>query len=132
MYHIRHTVPVVHEVRQAQSVSTLHSFPFHGDEDPPRHEVSNLLSTNMMKSSSSSTKEEYVLWYSGILGTMTVQKKSTYSKSPNASAEGKAPLISEAVWTFRTSFISYALQLRYNRSFGHVSRSLNIYPVLSV
>lgn len=33
--------------------------------------------------------------------------------------------------TFRSPFMSYAFQLRYTRSFGHISQSLNIYPVLS-
>lgn len=58
-------------------------------------------------------------------------QKSKCIKSPNASARGKAPLVSETAWTFSPSFISYTLQLRYTRSLGHISRTLNIYPVLS-
>ena len=65
-----------------------------------------------------------------MFGTVTLEKKSKYSKS-SANAKGKRPLISEIAWTFRPSFIRYAIQLRYARSFGYISPSLNIYPVLS-
>ena len=132
MYHIQNTVPILHQIRQAQSVSTLHSFPVpNGDGHSWGHEVSSSRATDLMKNPFPSTKQEHLLWYSGIFGTMTLQKKTNHSKSKNASAEGKAPLVSQVAWTFRTSFISFALQLRYSRSFGHISRSLNIYPVLS-
>ena len=132
MYHIQNTVPIVHQIRQAQSVSTLHCAPALNEvEDSWGHEVSNPCSSNSMSHPSSYFKQEHVLYYNTIMGTMTLQKNSKYSKSPNASAKGKAALVSETAWTFRPSFISYALQLRYARSFGYISRSLNIYLVLS-
>ena len=132
MFHIQNTVPVVRQILQAQSVSTLHSAPSQDeDEDCPGHEVSISCSTDSIKYHSSRSKQEYARWYSRTFGTLTLQKKSKYSKSPKASTEQKAPLISETAWTFRPSFISYALQLRYARSFGYISRSLNFYPVLS-
>ena len=132
MHHIQNTVPIVHQSLQAQSMSTLHSAPAQNEvERCLGHEVSNSCSAKSMQYSCSRTKQEHTQWYSRTFGTLTLQKKSKYSKSPNASTEGKAPLISETAWTFRPSFISYALQLRYARSFGYISRSLNIYPVLS-
>ena len=135
MYHIQNTVPIVHQIRQAQSVSTLPSAPSQNeDEDCRGHKVSISCSTNSIQypsSPSSRSKQQHAQWYSRTFGTLNLQKKSKYSKPPSASNQGKTPLISETAWTFRPSFISYALQLRYARSFGYISRSLNIYPVLS-
>ena len=100
------------------------------DEKSSGHEISTLHSTKSMKHPCPTTKQEYVTWSGGILGTMTLEKKSKYPKS-STNAKGKRPLISEVVWTFRPSFIRYAIQLCYARSFGYISPSLNIYPVLS-
>ena len=130
MYHIQNTVPIVHQIQQAQCVSILHSAPDQSeDDDSPGHKLSSLRSTNSMKHPSLSTKQERVTWYGGMFGTMILEKKSKYPKS-SASAERKKPLVSETAWTFRPSFISYAIQLRYARSFGYVSPSLKVYPVL--
>lgn len=130
-YHLQNTVPIVHQIWQAQSMSTLHLFPVADcDGDFQGHEVSSSRPTKFIRNPSPSTKQEHLLWYSGMFGTMTLQQKISHSKSKNASAEGKASLISQISWTFRTSFISFALQPRYSRNFGHISRSLNIYPVL--
>ena len=130
MYHIQNTVSVVHHIRHAQSAATSTLHPTL-DEDPPRREVSSLCSTNIMGSSSPYTEQEHLLWCCGIFGTVALRKTSKYSQAPSAGAKEKIPLVSETVWTFRPSLISYTLQLLYARSFGHVSRSLNIYPVLS-
>lgn len=132
MYHIQNIAPIVHQIRQAQSVSTFRSAPAQNEVEGSRgHEVSNC-PTNSMTHRSSYIKQEHVLYYNSIFGTVTLQKNSKYSKSLNASTEGNAPLINETAWTFRPSFISYSLQLRYVRSFGYISRSLNIYPVVSM
>lgn len=131
MYHIQNTVPIVHQIQQAQSMSSLQSAASQcPDEKSSGREVSTLHCTNSMNNTCPSTKQEHVTWYGGMFGTMTLEKKSKYSKS-SANAKGKRPLISEMAWTFRPSFIGYAIQLRYARSFGYVSPSLNIYPVLS-
>ena len=131
MYHIQNTVPIVHQIQQAQSVSNLHYAPGRNtDEISSEHELSILHSTKPMKHPCPSTKQEHVTWYGGIFGSMTLEKKSKYSKS-SANAKWERPLITEMAWTFRPSFIRYAIQLRYARSFGYVSPSLNIYPVLS-
>lgn len=40
MYHLQNTVPIVHQIWQAQSMSTLHPFPVaNGDGDSQGHEV---------------------------------------------------------------------------------------------
>ena len=124
MYHIQNTVQIVRPVKQAQSASLLH-------DDFPRHEVSSLRCTHSRGSASPHTWQEHLLWYRGIFGTMTLRKISKYSQATSAGANGKIPLVNKTVWTFRPSFISYTLQLHYARSFRHISRSLNIYPVLS-
>ena len=127
MYHIQNTVPVVQHIRQAHSASLDQN----KDEDSPRYKVSSLRSTPVMGSPSPYTEQEHLLWDGGMFGTMTLRKTSKYFEAPSAGAKGELPLVSETVWTFRPSFVSYTLQLLYARSFGHVSRSLNIYPVLS-
>ena len=132
MYHIQNTVPVVHQILQTQSMSTL--YPALDKKEykvSPEYEVSNLCSTPKMGSPSPYTEQECVLWYSGIFGLITLRKTSKYSQTVEAGASGKIPLVNKTVWTFRPSFISFTLQLLYAWSFGHVSRSLNIYPVLS-
>ena len=130
MYHIQNTVPIVHQTQQAQSVSTLDSaLDQSEDEESPGYEVSSSWFTKCITYASPCTEQEHVTWYRGMFGTMTLEKKSKYPKS-SASAGRKKPLVSEMAWTFRSSFISYAIQLRYARSFGYVSPSLNVYPVL--
>ena len=132
MYHIQNTIPILNQIRQAQSACTLKfSTGQDEDEDFSGHKIPSLSSTNSMEHPSPSTKQEHVLWYKGIFGTIYHQKKSKCSKSTHTSAEGKAPLISETSWTLISSFVSYALQIRYARSFGHISRSFQIYPVMS-
>ena len=124
MYHIQNTVPVVHQILQTQSASNVHpALDRYEYEVSPRCEVT--------FPSSPYTEQEHVLWYRGMFGTMSLRKTSKYSQTPSAGANGEIPLVSETVWAFTPSFISYTLQLLYARSFGHVSRSLNIYPVLS-
>lgn len=132
MYHIQNTVPIVHQIRQAQSSSTLYSGPGgNEDADSLEDESSVPCSTNSVEHPSPSTKQEHVQWYSRLFGTMTLQKKSKFYKSTNEGAEGRVSFVSETAWMFRPSYISYALQLRYSRSFGCISRSLRLYPVLS-
>ena len=131
MYQIQNTVPIVHQIREAQSMSTICSTPRHMEVELSGHEVPNPRSTNVMKHSFSSTKQEHMVWYRGMFGTMTLQKKSKRSQPANAVAKGKALLVSETAWTFIPFFVGYALELRYARSLGYISRSLNIYPVLS-
>ena len=128
MYHIQNTVPVVHQIRQAQYASTLHPAL---DEVSSGYAVSSLRFSSLTGSPSPYTEQEHVHWDGGMFGTVTLRKTSKYSGAPSAQADRKSPIVSETVWTFRPSFISYTLQLLYVRSFGHVSRSLNIYPVLS-
>ena len=125
MYHIQNTVPVVDQILQIQSASNVHpALDQYEYEVSPRCEVSTF-------PSSPYTEQKHLLWYRGMFGTMTLRKTSKYSQTPSAGANGERPLVSETVWAFTPSFISYTLQLLYARSFGHVSRSLNIYPVLS-
>ena len=132
MYHIQNTIPILNRIRQAQSASTSNlSAGQDQDEDFSGHKIPCLSSTNSMKYPSPSTKQEHVLWYKGIFGTIYHQKKSKYSKSTHTSAEGKASLISETSWTLMPSFVSYALRIRYARSFGHISPSFQIYPMMS-
>ena len=132
MYHIQNTVPVVHQILQTQSASTLHpALEQNEDKVSSGYEVSSLRSSNLRGSPSPYTEQEHLIWYRGMFGTVTLEKTSKYSQAPNAGANGKTTLISETAWTFRPSFIRYTLQLLYARSFGHVSQSLNIYPVLS-
>lgn len=132
MYHIQNTVPINHRIQQAQSISIFSSAAGHnGDETSPEHKTSSLRSTKIIDFLSLFTKQEHALWYRGVFGTMTLRKNSKYTKSPGPRAGRKTRLFSKTAWTFRPSFINYTVQLCYARSFSHVSRSLNIYPVLS-
>lgn len=131
MYHIQNTVPV-HQIRQAQYASNRHpALDQNEDEVSSRYEVSTLRSSSSTEISSPYTEQEHLLWYRGMFGTLTLRKTSKYTRASSAGANGKTPLVSGTVWTFRPSFISYTLQLLYARSFGRISRSLNIYPMLS-
>ena len=132
MYHIQNTIPIIHRIWQAQDASNLHpALDQNQDEVSSGYEVSSLRSSNLTRCPSPYTEQEHVLWYRGMFGTMTLRKSSKYSQVPISGANGEIPLISETVWTFTPSFLSYTLQLFHARSFGHVSRSLNIYSVLS-
>ena len=132
MYHIQNTVPVVHQILQTQSASNLRpALDQNEDEVSSGYKVSSLRSSNLTGSLSPYTEQVHSLWYRGVFGTVTLDKTSKYSQVPNPGANGRTTFVSETAWTFRPSFISYTLQLLYARSFGHVSRSLNVYPMLS-
>ena len=132
MYHIQNTLPVVHQIRQAQYASISHpALDQNEDEVPARYEISSLRSSSLTRSPSPYTEHEHLIWYRGMFGTVALKKTSKYSQASGVGANGKIPIVSGTVWTFRPSFISYTFQLLYARSFSHVSRSLNIYPVLS-
>ena len=131
MYHIQNTVPVVHQIRQAQYASIRHAaLDQKEDKVSSKYEVSSLHSSNLT-GSPPYTEQEHLLWYRGMFGTVTLKKTSKYYQALNAGADGDMPLVNQTVWAFRPSFINYTLQLLYARSFGYVSRSLNVYPVLS-
>lgn len=132
MYHIQNTVPIVHQIQEAQSRSTLRSASGQvEDENLSGHEVSSSRSTNNGKYSSPSTKEEHVIWYSGMFGNMTIRKRTKHSQPANAVAKAKTPLVSETAWIFRPTFLGRALQVSYVQSLGYISRSLRVYPMLS-
>jgi hypothetical protein len=82
------------------------------------------------KTSSTITKQTDTLWYRGILGKITIQTKSRHTKIKRSRAVGELPVVKEGTWTIRPSFLSYVVEMRYKQSFGQISRSLNIYPML--
>jgi hypothetical protein len=43
----------------------------------------------------------------------------------------KAPIVRETIWKARPSFMSYVLEIRFMQSFDQISRSLNVYPVVT-
>ena len=132
MYHIQHTVPIIHHKRQSEPACSLQFTSCRSeDEDCQGYKAFNLRSTDTTKAPCPFTEEKHVTWYIDMFGIMTRKQKLKYTKSPRSDIEEKQHLVDEKVWTFRPSFLNCVLQLRYAQSLGHVSRSFNIYPMLS-
>ena len=109
------------------TVSTLH-------EDcvevkyPQSSQVTTCRPSNVAKAVSLVTKQTLVQFYQGLLGTLTVRKKMRYGR--DHLAIGEPAFISETTWMIRPSMMSYALEFQILQSFRHISRTLNVYPVL--
>lgn len=54
----------------------------------------------------------------------------TKSKYIGDDATKEDPVVTKKIWTIQPSFVSYVLEMSYMQSFGHVSKSLNMYPIL--
>ena len=107
-------------------ISTLHERSADNGDNQLK-EVSPSMSSNHAKKNSPVPEVAFIPHYQGILGTVTLQRKKRYI---NSRAVQRLVTIDESAWIIRPSFISYVLELRYIQSFRHISRTLNIYPVL--
>ncbi len=81
------------------------------------------------KGATSITSEDSGVWYQGILGTMKFKTKSESAYNPQ-DHRGVSTYKDRPIFT-RPSFLRYALEIRVTSSFGRVTRSLKIYPVMS-
>lgn len=91
------------------------------DCGPPRHKQPLTLIT----------QETVRMWYDGILGSVRIHKKSkSKSRSSDTRPNQKAFTIEEDLIMIHSSLLRRGFELRFLNSFGRVSRSLNIYPVM--
>jgi len=70
-------------------------------------------------------------WYNGILGSVRTHKKSTRSIYSSTTRQNQTEVVKEeSSIIINSSFLRRGLELLFLNSFGQISRSLNIYPVL--
>ena len=99
-------------------------------------EPSNSMSTNkdLAKPSPDSrrqylviSKETMLFWYTGVLGNVSVQKKSKITnKALNVHVVHEGSVSEESIYIFRPSFVKNQYELRFVKRRGHVFRNLSI------
>ncbi len=126
MYHIQSIRPFVASFSDTDTAKALPVTPLR-NETTGRSVVSNRSSSLSSKVPPPVTKQTSSYWYKGIFGNVKVQTKSRYI---GVHATDEDPVVEKRIWTIKPSFVSYVLEMHYAQSFGHVSKSLNMYPIL--
>lgn len=94
-------------------------------------EKADLHSLSTKRSSRIVSKEKAVTWYNGILGTVTILKKSKFaSKSRELAILDKYTMSEETIVVLTPNLLKKRYELRYRESFGHISRTLNVQRVV--
>lgn len=70
------------------------------------------------------SKERALTWYNGILGSVTVRKKSRFAGDTREVNAG--PTTEETTIFLRPSFLRKYYELQISQSFGRISRTLNV------
>lgn len=76
------------------------------------------------------TKETYRIWYRGFFGRVNIQSKSNSLNRSNTRKSGIKTTSNETIITMTPIFLRKTLELRFQNSFGRISRTLSTYPVL--
>ena len=91
------------------------------------HRNRGLLSLDAIQPSQIVSKARFLTWYNGILGNVTIQKKSKFVGSVlNVRAHNARSISKETVIVVRPSFLGNHYELHIVESFGCVSRTLNV------
>lgn len=124
MHHLQNSDTVIRQMLETCSVKSVSSIS-HQDATLRRNEFRAFKASKPL---SRSAKQETAIKYGGFLGNVTVLRKSRVSE---CRPTDKAHVIEETTWTVRPSFLSYAFEVRYTQSLGHISRTLSTYSMLS-
>lgn len=76
------------------------------------------------------TKETHRIWYRGFFGRVNIQSKSNSLNRSNTRKSGIKTTSNETIITMTPIFLRKTLELRFQNSFGRISRTLSTYPVL--
>ena len=88
---------------------------------------SGLLSLDAKRPSQMVSKANLMTWYNGILGNVTIQKKSkSVGNALNVRVANARSISEETVIVLRPSFLTNHYELHFVESFGHISRTLNV------
>ena len=88
---------------------------------------SRLLSLDAEQPSRTVSKANMMTWYNGILGTVTIQKRSkSVSNALNIHVANARSTSEETVIVLRPSFLRKYYELHFTETFGHISRTLNV------
>ena len=75
-------------------------------------------------------KTKHYVWYSGFFGRIDVQSKSTsFNRSDTDRRDNKA-MSTQDIIRITPILLRKTFELRFGNSFGHISRTLNTYPIL--
>ena len=92
---------------------------------------SSLFSLDAEQPSQMPSKANVMIWYNGILGNVTTQKSSkSVSNTLNVRVANARTTSEETVIVLRPSFLRNHYELHFVESFGHISRTLNVDPVV--
>ena len=88
---------------------------------------SRLLSLDTEQPSRTVSKANVMTWYNGILGTVTIHKRSkSVSNAVNVHVANARSTSKETVIVLRPSFLRKYYELHFMETFGHISRTLNV------
>ena len=78
----------------------------------------------------STTKATNLIWYRGFFGSVSIQSTSTsLSRSDNRKPRSK-PISEEKIIRIMPTYLHKTLELRCLYSYGQISRTLSMYPIL--
>lgn len=73
------------------------------------------------------SRANVMTWYNGILGNVTIQKKSkSVGNALNVCVARTTSTSQETIIVLRPSFLNNHYELHFVESFGHISRTLNV------
>ena len=96
-----------------------------------QNKESSLLSLDAKQPFQMVSKANVMTWYNGILGNVTIQKKSkSVGNALNVRVANARFTSKETVLLLRPSFLRNHYELHCAESFGHISRTLNVNRVV--
>lgn len=78
------------------------------------------------------SKETHSAWYRGYFGRVDIHVKSTSLSASKSRRTGNRAVSEEKTIKITPAFLRKTLELRLLSSFGQVSRTLKIYPILKI
>jgi hypothetical protein len=130
MYHIQTLKPLVDRTSKSNPPKCLTESPCLSGS-PSEAEGLTTQSLESTNASSLVIKHTNTTRYRGIFGHVTTRQNARHVRASSTSVVDKAPIVRETIWKARPSFMSYVLEIRFMQSFDQISRSLNVYPVVT-
>ena len=87
-------------------------------------------SSTQKEVSRTTARETSTVWYDGVFGSVNVQRKSKSLHRSNTTRLGDRVISEEKIVRIRTAYLHKTIELRFLNSFGQISRTLSICPVL--